>query len=357
MTHFIKSGSRWNVTANANVDIHEALPVGTYVVRQDPQTGQYYLDTTEGFTVSGKLYGDTQSNSDRILATFFDRPNSTGVMLSGEKGSGKTLLGKKLSVDAAEVGIPTIIINQPHWGDNFNSFMQMIDQPTVVFFDEFEKVYDREEQEKMLTLLDGVYPSKKLFILTCNDQYRVDAHMSNRPGRIFYHLNYSGLDIDFIREYCVDNLDDQTQVDSVLRISMLFPKFNFDILKAMVEEMNRYKETPQQALKMLNAKPESGERAEYNFQLRIEGELIPEKDISETFWRGNPLSQTIIMSYKDDTTEKDQYGDFDWKEALFDINDLKNIDAATGQFVFTNKAGDSVMFTKKMLTPYNYDAF
>ncbi|HRZ82907.1 MAG TPA: hypothetical protein P5069_10620, partial [Candidatus Hydrogenedentes bacterium] len=43
----------------------------------------------------------------------------------------------------------------------FNTFMQAIEQPLVVLFDEFEKVYDDQEQQALLTLLDGVYPSNK----------------------------------------------------------------------------------------------------------------------------------------------------------------------------------------------------
>ena len=30
-------------------------------------------------------------------------------------------------------------------------------------------------QTHVLTLLDGVFPSRKLFVLTCNDKYRIDA--------------------------------------------------------------------------------------------------------------------------------------------------------------------------------------
>ena len=86
----------------------------------------------------------------------------------------------------------------------------------MVLFDEFEKVYDSDEQEEMLTLLDGVFPSKKLFVLTCNDKWRVNQHMRNRPGRIFYMLDFTGLDEDFVVEYCHDNLKNLANIDGVL---------------------------------------------------------------------------------------------------------------------------------------------
>jgi len=94
------------------------------------------------------------------MRTFTDRSNSTGVLLTGEKGSGKTLLAKHLSIMGYDMGIPTIVINSAWTGDSFNKLIQDIEQPLIVMFDEFEKVYNREEQEKMLTLLDGVYPQQ-----------------------------------------------------------------------------------------------------------------------------------------------------------------------------------------------------
>ena len=153
-------------------------------------TNQLYLEGIEVFDIQGKIYGDTVKRAERILYSFMDRPSGTGVMLTGEKGSGKTLLAKMLSFKGYEQDIPTIVINQPWCGEAFNAFIQSIEQPVIVLFDEFEKVYDQDDQEQMLTLLDGVYPSKKLFVLTCNDKWRVNAHMRNRPGRIFYSMEY-----------------------------------------------------------------------------------------------------------------------------------------------------------------------
>lgn len=344
MTLYIRSGSRFQVTTEAAMDLHDKLPAGTYTVKFNEMAGQFYLEAVEGFTVKGKVYGDTAEVTQRILSTFYDRSGSTGVLLAGEKGSGKTLQAKMLSLVAMTEGIPTIIINRPWCGEEFNAFMQTIEQPTVVIFDEFEKVYDRDDQEKMLTLLDGVYPSKKLFVLTSNDKYRINDHMTNRPGRLFYALDYKGLDNDFIMEYCADNLKQVDQAESICRVAMMFSQFNFDMLKALVEEMNRYGETAQQALKMLNAKPTMSSMATFDVDLKVAGVKVDKDELNE--WRGNPLLGTVVLNYAE--VGKD-YEEDDYDMAVFELTSLKNIDSNAGRYEFENEKGDKLILSKQKI--------
>jgi ATPase family associated with various cellular activities (AAA) len=352
-SYYLKSGNTYRVSSKEALDLHEKLPAGNYVIKQDPM-GNLFLETIDNFEIKGKRYGDLTSNCDRILNTFNDRPATTGVMLAGEKGSGKSLLAKAISLQAAEDGIPTIVINAPWAGDKFNSFLQSIEQPCVILFDEFEKVYPSEEQEQILTLLDGVFPSKKLFVLTCNDKWRVDSHMRNRPGRIFYMLDFKGLTNDFIVEYCEDNLKNKSHIEKICNIATLFGQFNFDMLKALVEEMNRYNEAPEEALRMLNTKPEFDNGNQYSIELDIAGTVINTKQMDGREWKGNPLQQTVSIEYQ--TIEKDDDGDeyTDWNTVRFTATEIKKIDPATGKFVFINKDGARLTLSKIKEKSYNY---
>lgn len=357
MTYFLKNGNTYKVSSKEAMDLHEVLPAGNYVIKKD-MFDNFFLEEIDRFEIKGKVYGDTNKRADRILSTFADRSVSTGVMLTGEKGSGKTLLAKMLSVKGYDQGIPTIVINAAWCGDKFNSLIQSIEQPVIVVFDEFEKVYDEHEQEAMLTLLDGVYPTKKLFVLTCNDKWRVNTHMKNRPGRIFYNLEYKGLEEAFIREYCEDNLKAKEHIDKVVGISGTFDQFNFDMLKALVEEMNRYNETPQDAMAMLNARPEYGASSRYKMKLLINGEEVVDSNMEDKEWEGNPLTKGINVGYKVVEKNDDGTEDWDWESVRFTPAELKKIDAGGTKYVFTNDKGSSLILSKVKEQSYKYwDAF
>ena len=352
MTHFLKSGNTYRVASNEALDVRSVLPAGNYTIQKNPMSGELYLEHIGDFTAPKKIYGDCLKNTDRIINTFVDRPATTGVMLTGEKGSGKTLLSKNVCIELAKQGVPTIVINAPFHGDTFNSFIQSIEQPCVLMFDEFEKVYDREEQEQILTLLDGVFPTKKLFMLTCNDKWRVDSHMRNRPGRIYYMLDFKGLDTTFIREYCEDNLKNTQHIDKICSISSLFGEFNFDMLKALVEEMNRYNETPSDALAMLNAKPEFDSGTKYDVKLIYQGKEVGDT-LSPRVFDGNPL-QPRGIGVEFDTDPDDD--DSDYKHIVFTSDTLVKVDAAAGMFVFEDKDA-RVTLTKVQPKYFNYNAF
>lgn len=355
---YLKRGSAFQITSRAALDFHDRLPAGNYIVKQDVHKN-FFLDRTEDFKLPTKLYGDTIRNTHRILHTFNDRPESTGILLNGEKGSGKTLLAKSICSFAATLDIPTILINAPWTGEEFNAIIQGINQPAILLFDEFEKVYDREHQPAILTLLDGVYPSKKLFILTCNDKWRVDEHMRNRPGRIFYMLDFDGLAPEFIREYANDTLKEKHYVEKIVQIAGTFAKFNFDMLKALVEEMNRFNEDPAKALAMLNIKAEFGGEFNFTYTLFVDGKEIPRKDFdSPEEIRLNPLQGILDIEYRvipEGKTEEE----VEYVESCFNVSHLKKIESNGNRFTYVNEDGDLIVLNKKEIKTvrYNYDSF
>ena len=345
MSNFVNNGSVFRISADDAMRTYKKLPVGTYVIKFDDNSGQFFLETTDAFTISGKMYGDVVSRTERILNTYHERSannTNTGVMLAGEKGSGKSLLAKNISIQAAKEGIPTVIVNQPYAGDSFNRFLQLIDHECVIVFDEYEKIYDRDKQELLLTLFDGVYQSRKLFILTVNDTDRVDSHLRNRPGRVYYMINYESIAEDFIREYCADNLKHVEHVDTICNIACSFSAFNFDMLKAMVEEINRYNESPSKAVEMLNVKIGTDGSTRYEVQLTVDGIKVDGYFMEDETDYLRPMSHSFSVIWDKDIGGRATQAIKDNAKALedyedgcivFEPSDIVSMNSKTGTFV------------------------
>ena len=254
-TYYMTTGKDIRVVLGDDMTIETALEARNYTINFHPDRG-YWLTKSDDFEIPKKLYGEPTERLERIFRTYDDRTSSTGVLLVGEKGSGKTLLSKLISVEARKRGMPTLYAMADYCcGPTFNQFIQSIDTQCVIVFDEFEKVFDENHQPHLLSLFDGVYNTKKLFVLTANDKYRVDSHLFNRPGRMYYYYEYAGLDEAFIRDYCEDNLVDKTKTNDFVNVSTLYDRFNFDTLAALVSEVNRFGEHPRAAMDHVNARP------------------------------------------------------------------------------------------------------
>lgn len=250
---FFRKGDTFFPGEDSPSQRYDKLPGGIYLICLSMEQG-FYLTALPSFELPKKIYGNLTTQAGRILKTFNDRPKTTGVLLSGEKGSGKTLLTKQICINAAEEGIPTLVVNAPFSGDPFNTFLQSITQPCILLFDEFEKVYEDESQQGLLTLFDGIFTTRKLILLTTNEYAKINGHLQNRPGRIYYNLTFTGLDNDFIMEYGKDNLKNSSHINGLGVVSSMVKPMSFDILQAIVEECNRYDESPVKTMEILNVK-------------------------------------------------------------------------------------------------------
>lgn len=353
MSLFIKQGLNYSVTSKDALDVHEILPGGNYIIKVNSQTEEMYLTKVADFSDPGRVYGSTMKTVDRILKTYVNRPNSTGVLLAGEKGSGKSLMAKEVSRLAMDLGIPTIIVSAPWCGEQFNDFLQNITQNCIVLFDELEKVYSKDKQAELLTLFDGVFPTKKLFMVTVNDHYSLSNYLMNRPGRIYYFLNFKGLGKEAIQEYIEANLLNKENADGVEIVASMFGEFNFDLLKAMVEEMNRYDETALEVLHYLNVRPSEEGNASYSVVLSIGGVVQNTDHYYPSIFTGSPFGRSgvgVRLSIYEEDEETGKLEDTDESELIsMCITDLTDVDSEKNQITFV-KGDKTVVLTRKVIT-------
>lgn len=224
------------------------IPAGVWSVDFHPMMG-WYLEEAPLPSRPAKLYGDVADRATRIVNTYTDRlatpGKNTGALLSGNKGSGKTMLMAEVAHASVETGYPVLLINLGHTDQSFIKFLNSITQPCAVLIDEFEKKYKEEsDQNALLGLLDGINSGGKLFVLTSNKSY-VSEFLMSRPSRIFYHYRYDKLDEATIVGYCEDRLIEEAkyQFENIKTLWDFSTDFSFDILQCLVEELNRYPDT------------------------------------------------------------------------------------------------------------------
>lgn len=359
---------------DGQINTYDNLPVGNYTMRA-MKSGELYLELTEPFQHIPKYYGDIEYYASRIIRTYQDRKRNTGVMLSGEKGTGKTLLARYIS---NTMKVPTILINQVFNPVELINILSAITTDCLIIFDEFEKTYGRSynnsedehsPQETLLTVLDGLIADRKLFLFITNSYHYVTDFLKNRPGRIFYHIRFDRLQDNFITDYCVDNLVCQAHTTDICRLSALFGRFNFDCLKALVEECNRYNEPPVQALKLLNIDTEQAVKEDFDYTIQTpKGSLFTGSTYQSLIqpiaigFYSMVYSKTLLPVNKsskiNDNGDEDGWDDdvdntdsdeptMNWHfKFMFDIEDFMGIDG--NDYVFKNKQG-TLRLTKKAI--------
>jgi hypothetical protein len=356
-SYFFKTGNVVRVQPSEALLVLKELPVDTYTIKKDEMTNTLYLQSAPHMEIPSKIYGTPNTRVDRVCKTFFDRDKSTGILLSGDKGSGKTLLTKMLSHKLRQSGISTIIVNEPFCGPIFNDLISNISSPAMVLFDEFEKVYDEEEQAALLTLLDGTIETKKLFVLTTNKR-QINEYLTNRPGRIYYSFSYGGISEEFIREYADDVLKNKGHIESLVSVSSVFSTFTFDMLSAIVEEMNRFDESAADAIVDLNMSM-ANESVSYDIEIFVDG--LPMKN------KFYPHTTNINPLFAPHGREIDVYGgdegeDVNFKDGFDFILSQKNIKKVSsgGIMTFEEKRENSIITavcSKKQDFIWDYRAF
>lgn len=240
----IKIGNKVEIY-NDMVKTFDELPPKTYMVRFAKLSGFYLEEYADIAVNEEKVYGGQHEKAKKVIEAYqrFDR--NLGVILSGDKGIGKSLFARLLSVQAVKQNIPVLVVDKYITG--IASYLERIDQRVMIVFDEFDKTFggvkplegESEPQTEMLGLFDGMSQGKKLFVITCNEIRRLNDCIVNRPGRFHYHFRFDYPSEGEIRNYLMDKLDKRyyDEIDMIVEFSRKVD-LNYDCLRAIALEVN-----------------------------------------------------------------------------------------------------------------------
>lgn len=250
----------------------EKIDPGFYTVEFNQKDSYFFSYPIPAYTLPKKIYGSTSTNNERITNTVSSRllqGKGTSVLLRGVKGSGKTLTLKQLALQHVANGGIVLQVSQAFFGEGFVTFLNAFRSNHVMLvFDEFEKVYNKkEEMQGLLSLLDGTSTLPLFTALTCNKVTSDMEYFINRPGRIYFKLDYSGLESNVIEDYCNQELTNTDFTTILLDYSLQFNAFTLDMLSVLVTElnvavqMNKYRGKPidlifTEVIKVLNIQPD-----------------------------------------------------------------------------------------------------
>lgn len=329
------------ITFQDSVTVSDELGVGNYLLNYSQNTG-FFLTREKGFVLPRKIYGD-MSESNRWIKSFEN--NSTknlGILLSGIKGTGKTVMAKKFCVDRNR---PTVMITAAYEGPEFIKF---ISNPCLrdcnIFIDEFEKVYpDFESQKQFLTIMDGVYETRLIFILTSNS-HDFNGLFFNRLERIKYHKSFKNLESKIVTEIINDMLNDKSYTEDLLDVLDTLQINSYDLLISIIKECNLFNEPPSVCAKYLNLKKEetrytvmvvNGNKTYYGTSI-----------ILKSLKKG-----TIDFSYRNPkynfqkAMDDEDYDVLEYLPIKFDFEGAKRVSEGEYSFTMTDKNGITLEFS------------
>lgn len=194
-----------------------------------------YLDELSEINTDAMYMSDKDKKLIKRVSNSFDKNITTGVLLSGLKGSGKTMMARQL---CAACNCPIIVIDPDVSIKELSKFFSDTTIPIALIFDEFEKNEKLWNSKDLLTFLDGVLKdNKKLVVFTCNDDSNLNENLFDRCSRIKYFKEYSDLDKETVEYIVKDRLgDDKLHVVSDFIITY-FNVRNYDNVISFVDEI------------------------------------------------------------------------------------------------------------------------
>ena len=110
-TKYMMGSSSVDVIKMSDETALDSLPAQVYTISFNEFRGFYLNITKQRLKVPDKIYGNAYHRVGKCIKTYTDRPTSTGILMTGDKGTGKTLLMSLLANRVIEdLNMPVILV-------------------------------------------------------------------------------------------------------------------------------------------------------------------------------------------------------------------------------------------------------
>ena len=294
-----KSLLGYNLTKIPNDELYSALPQGIYTVTvQKNMNGfEYYFTPQKDFHIPDYVIGDT-AFIERVRNVYTQSGKQLGILLHGLSGMGKSMLAKQLCMEMVTKCHMPVIIFDFNSAEHIADILKQVNQPSVIFLDEFEKMFANndvqskpyQEQNELLSILDGTNVSKHIFLFTANEKTEISPHMFNRPSRIRYCINYTAIPRNIIIQISDNNVEEQEKREFLYGLTNVVKTLTYDVLFELINEVVYTEElNMNEFLRVFNLESKQVSATDFKVETTFSSKNVPEhivKKFNECFVGG-----------------------------------------------------------------------